>query len=89
MVRDLIWQGWTPLFGAMIISSGTGIVLDMFASRYPGFPMLAVVISGEVIFTSVLHTTEPTGRFTGKRGVYIYIPSLDFSTRCCIAFLPC
>ncbi|KAF8437557.1 hypothetical protein L210DRAFT_3405455 [Boletus edulis BED1] len=46
VVRDLIWQGWTPLFGAMVISSGTGIVLDMFASRYPGFPLLAVVISG-------------------------------------------
>ncbi|KAH0830168.1 Mg transporter [Lanmaoa asiatica] len=46
MVKDLIWQGWTPLFGAMVISCGTGIVLDTFASRYPGFPLLAVVISG-------------------------------------------
>jgi len=46
VVKDLIWQGWTPLFGAMVISCGTGIVLDMFASRYPGFPLLAVVISG-------------------------------------------
>ncbi|KAG8217120.1 hypothetical protein J3R82DRAFT_5155 [Butyriboletus roseoflavus] len=46
VVKDLIWQGWTPLFGAMVISSGTGIVLDIFASRYPGFPLLAVVISG-------------------------------------------
>ncbi|KAF8549806.1 hypothetical protein OG21DRAFT_1514796 [Imleria badia] len=46
VVRDLIWQGWTPLFGAMVISSGTGIVLDIFASKYPGFPLLAVVISG-------------------------------------------
>lgn len=47
VVKDLIWQGWTPLFGAMVISSGTGVVLDIFASRYPGFPLLAVVISGE------------------------------------------
>lgn len=46
-VKDLIWQGWTPLFGAMVISTGTGIVLDTFASRYPGFPLLAVVISGK------------------------------------------
>jgi len=46
VVKDLIWQGWTPLFGAMVISCGTGIVLDTFASRYPGFPLLAVVISG-------------------------------------------
>lgn len=50
VVKDLIWQGWTPLFGAMVISCGTGIVLDTFASRYPGFPLLAVVISGELYF---------------------------------------
>ncbi|OJA11197.1 hypothetical protein AZE42_06241 [Rhizopogon vesiculosus] len=45
-VKDLVSQGWIPLFGAMIISCGTGIVLDMFASRYQGFPLLAIVISG-------------------------------------------
>lgn len=45
-VRPLLTQGWTPLFGAMVISSGTGIVLDMFVSRYEGFAILAVVISG-------------------------------------------
>jgi len=45
-VKDLLKEGWSPLFGAMIISSATGIVLDLFASRYPGFPLLAIVISG-------------------------------------------
>ncbi|KAF9009582.1 hypothetical protein BDQ17DRAFT_1348375 [Cyathus striatus] len=45
-VRPLLTQGWTPLFGAMIISCATGIVLDMFVSRYEGFAVLAVVISG-------------------------------------------
>lgn len=45
-VKDLIYQGWVPLFGAMVISCATGIVLDMFASRYKGFPLLAIVISG-------------------------------------------
>ncbi|KAI6143916.1 Mg transporter [Pisolithus tinctorius] len=45
-VKDLVWQGWLPLFGAMVISSATGIVLDTFASRYQGFPLLAIVISG-------------------------------------------
>lgn len=46
-VKDLLKQGWAPLFGAMIISSTTGIVLDLFVSRYEGFALLAVVISGE------------------------------------------
>jgi solute carrier family 41 len=48
-VRSLIKEGWSPLFGAMIISSGTGIVLDMFVSRYEGFGLLAVVISGKAL----------------------------------------
>jgi solute carrier family 41 len=45
-VRPLLKEGWSPLFIAMAISSGTGIVLDMFVSRYEGFALLAVVISG-------------------------------------------
>lgn len=45
-VRELLKEGWLPLFAAMIISSGTGIVLDTFVSRYEGFALLAVVISG-------------------------------------------
>ncbi|KAG1749551.1 Mg transporter [Suillus lakei] len=45
-VDGLLYQGWVPLFGAMVISCATGIVLDMFASRYQGFPLLAIVISG-------------------------------------------
>ncbi|EIW85659.1 hypothetical protein CONPUDRAFT_48875 [Coniophora puteana RWD-64-598 SS2] len=45
-VRSLLTQGWGPLFGAMVITSASGIVLDMFAQRYQGFPILAIVISG-------------------------------------------
>ena len=45
-VRPLLKEGWSPLLGAMVISIGTGIVLDMFVSRYEGFAVLAVVISG-------------------------------------------
>jgi solute carrier family 41 len=87
-VRDLISQGWTPLFGAMVISSGTGIVLDTFASRYPGFPLFAVVISGQVFSYTNPHTPLNPPRFARKCGVYIYLASLDFSARCCIASPP-
>ncbi|KAJ3521405.1 hypothetical protein NMY22_g12334 [Coprinellus aureogranulatus] len=45
-VKQLLTQGWSPLFGAMVISSATGIVLDMFVSRYEGFAIMAIVISG-------------------------------------------
>lgn len=44
-MKDLITQGWSPLFGAMVISCGTGIVLDLFANR-EGFPILAIIIGG-------------------------------------------
>jgi solute carrier family 41 len=46
LVRPLLKQGWSPLFIAMAISIATGIVLDRFVSRYQGFALLAVVISG-------------------------------------------
>lgn len=45
-VRHLLTQGWWPLFAAMAISSGTGIVLDTFVERYSGFALLAVAIAG-------------------------------------------
>jgi len=45
-VKDLLTQGWSPLFGAMIISSSSGIVLDMFVGRYEGFALLAIAING-------------------------------------------
>ena len=45
-VKHLLLEGWIPLFAAMIISCGTGIVLDVFVSRYEGFVLLAAVISG-------------------------------------------
>ena len=43
-VSHLLLEGWFPLFAAMIISSGTGIVLDLFVSRYEGFALLATVM---------------------------------------------
>lgn len=45
-VAHMLTEGWVPLFLAMIISCGTGIVLDLFVSRYDGFALLAAVISG-------------------------------------------
>jgi len=46
LVRPLMAQGWTPLFAAMAISSGAGLVLDKFVSRYDSFGLLSVVVGG-------------------------------------------
>ncbi|KAA1477669.1 hypothetical protein DENSPDRAFT_829062 [Dentipellis sp. KUC8613] len=64
-VRPLLTQGWAPLFGAMVISSGTGIVLDTFVSRYTNYALLAIAISGlpgntGAILTSRLSTSLHT-----------------------------
>lgn len=32
----------------MAISTGTGIVLDMFVSRYDGYALLAIIIGGKL-----------------------------------------
>lgn len=64
-MKDLVKEGWSPLFGAMVISCGTGMVLDLFVTRYEGFALLAVVISGlpgsvGCIFVSRLSTALHT-----------------------------
>ncbi|KAI9445755.1 Mg transporter [Lactarius psammicola] len=45
-VRPLLGAGWTPLLGAMVITSASGIVLDVFVSRYEGYAILAVAFGG-------------------------------------------
>lgn len=45
-VSPLLKEGWTPLFGSMVITSGSGIVLDLFVSRYDGYALLAVAFGG-------------------------------------------
>ncbi|KAG8933735.1 hypothetical protein FRC03_010280 [Tulasnella sp. 419] len=66
--KNLIWTGWSPLLGAMMISCGTGLVLDNFVKKYEGFGMMAVVISGLPgsvgavsisRFSTCLHAAQP------------------------------
>lgn len=44
-IKHLVYKGWMPLFGAMIISSGAGMVLEKFVQKYEGYGLLATVIS--------------------------------------------
>ncbi|EMD34326.1 hypothetical protein CERSUDRAFT_55373 [Gelatoporia subvermispora B] len=45
-VSHLLSEGWAPLLLAMAISSGTGLVLDTFVSKYSGYALLAIVVTG-------------------------------------------
>jgi solute carrier family 41 len=55
--RPLLKDGlsWIPLLCAMAISSGTGLVLDEFVTKWKDFGSLAIVISGQVPSTSYNH----------------------------------
>lgn len=44
--RPLLKEGWTPLIGAMMITSFSGLVLDQFVDKYEGYGLLAIVITG-------------------------------------------
>jgi solute carrier family 41 len=45
-VKPLLKEGWTPLFASMVITSASGIVLDLFVDRYNGYGLLAVAFGG-------------------------------------------
>jgi hypothetical protein len=53
-VKDQIRSGWTPLFAAMTISSAVGVVLERCVSRYEGYAILAVAMTGEPTFEPCL-----------------------------------
>jgi len=87
-VRPLLKEGWSPLFIAMVISSGTGIVLDMFVSRYEGFALLAVVISGSYsLFLLLSLLIYSSVRFTRSSRLNSYF-SLIYRSSCCRTVTP-
>ena len=45
-VKPLLKEGWTPLLASMVITSASGIVLDLFVDRYDGYALLAVAFGG-------------------------------------------
>lgn len=85
-VKDMLTQGWSPLFGAMVISSGTGLVLDHFATRYQGFPLLAVVCGGlysiSLILLCLILTSSILFRSSRRRWIDFRIPTIY-----CFAFV--
>lgn len=44
--RDVLYHGWTPVMGAMLISSMGGLILDFMVSRFEGFAVFQPVING-------------------------------------------
>lgn len=44
--RDVLYYGWTPVMGAMLISSTGGLILDFMVSRFEGIAVFQPVING-------------------------------------------
>jgi hypothetical protein len=58
-VNPLLKEGWTPLLASMVITSASGIVLDLFVSRYDGYALLAVAFGGA--YSHRCHCTPKRG----------------------------
>lgn len=83
-VRHLLTEGWSPLFIAMIISTGTGIVLDTFVERYSGFALLAVVIAGawHALFECHPRLDRFVYRSPRRSQCDLCLPSVHSTSRC-------
>ncbi|XP_049822008.1 solute carrier family 41 member 1-like isoform X2 [Aethina tumida] len=44
--KDVLYHGWTPVMGAMMISSMGGLILDFMVSRFEGIAVFQPVING-------------------------------------------
>lgn len=87
--RPLLKDGlsWVPLLCAMAISSGTGLVLDEFVTKWKDFGSLAIVVSGQPHSTydqhpvSLLISVYPPGLPGGIGAIFISRLSTDLHAR--------
>jgi solute carrier family 41 len=74
-VKGLLVDGWSPLIGAMVISSGTGMILEGFVGKYKDYGLVSIAqdgIPGSVgsVYISRLSTAlhEAVGHIGHQRG---------------------
>jgi solute carrier family 41 len=68
-VRELLSSGWIPLVVAMFISSGAGVVLDTFVSKFEGFALLVPVITGLPGACAAIFVSRTSTALHGGHGV--------------------
>nr|ODN89503.1 solute carrier family 41 [Cryptococcus depauperatus CBS 7841] len=57
-VKEVAKGGWIPLIGAMLISSGTGMVLSKGVEKYRGFALLAISMTGLTGSIGAIHANR-------------------------------
>lgn len=93
-VKAIAKGSWAPLIGAMLISSGTGMVLSTGVARYRGFALLAIAMTGltgslGAIHANRLSTSLHMGLHPGsKQGRHMLTPGQSLLVLFCLS-LPC
>ncbi|WWC59537.1 uncharacterized protein I303_102093 [Kwoniella dejecticola CBS 10117] len=57
-IKNVAKGGWIPLIGAMLISSGTGMVLAKGVGKYRGFALLAISMTGLTGSIGAIHANR-------------------------------
>lgn len=77
-------QGWVPLLAAMVLSSGTGMLLDTYVQRWDGFGALAVVMAGKRWSGMYVldHAHSFQTRSLRERRFHLHLPPFHRIARC-------
>ncbi|ORY61906.1 hypothetical protein BCR35DRAFT_295458 [Leucosporidium creatinivorum] len=87
-VQELLTIGWGPLFLAMAISSGSGLVLEAYVNEYEGFGLFAPVltaISGAA--GSIYVSRISTSLHSSSKEHYLIVALSLFALTCPVLFL--
>lgn len=71
-VQELLTIGWGPLFAAMAISSGSGVVLKTYINDFPGFGLVSTALNAlSGAAGSIFVSRISTSLHSGKREHYL------------------
>ncbi|TXT07236.1 hypothetical protein VHUM_03406 [Vanrija humicola] len=92
-VKAIARGSWAPLIVAMLISSGTGMVLSAGVARYRGFALLAIAMTGltgslGAIHANRLSTSLHMGLHPGSKQHHMLTPGQSLLVLFCLS-LPC
>ncbi|BGP38066.1 hypothetical protein JCM10449v2_001993 [Rhodotorula kratochvilovae] len=82
-VQELLTIGWGPLFAAMAISSGSGVVLKTYVNDYPGFALVSPVLTAlSGAAGSIFVSRISTALHSGRREHYAVVSATLFALTC-------
>ncbi|GAA5919343.1 hypothetical protein JCM1841_004351 [Sporobolomyces salmonicolor] len=84
-VQELLSVGWGPLFIAMAISSGSGVILESYVNAYRGFALLSPVLTAlSGAAGSVFVSRISTALHSGRREHYFVVGACLWTLTCAV-----